>query len=58
MAMTKLEQMKQMVRDANTIAAPAIEPVNHEVRSGGMYVLPQDLKDDMAKKRAEQADRS
>lgn len=56
--MTKLEQMKQMVRDAKTVRAPAIEPVIHEVRSGGMYTLPTELKEEMAKKRAENGNRS
>jgi hypothetical protein len=54
----KLEQMKQMVRDAGTIAAPAVEPVVQEVRSGAQYNLPRDLKAEMAKKRAKQDTRS
>lgn len=51
--MTKLEQMKKMVRDAKMVHAPAIEAVTHEVRSGGMYTLPTELREEMAKKRAE-----
>ena len=54
----KLEQMKQMVRDASTVTAPAVEPVVQEVRSGSQYNLPRDLKDEMAKKRAKQDTRS
>ena len=44
--------------DAKTVRAPAVEPVAHEVRSSGMHALPTELKEEMAKKRAEVGPRS